>query len=89
MCQNFPPGGYNYSRYCNKDMQAAQNAALTHYDRPTRHGGVLQNPGICSRATIREIFIWWTRQMEPISVDFKGFDPNPVIESWNAWQWSI
>jgi len=27
--------------------------------------------------------------MEPISVDFKGFDPNPVVESWNAWQWSI
>jgi len=27
--------------------------------------------------------------MEPISVDFKGFDPNPVVESWNAWQWTI
>jgi hypothetical protein len=36
-----------------------------------------------------QIFFWWTRQMEPVSVDFKGFDPNPVTESWNAWQWSI
>ena len=35
------------------------------------------------------IFFWWIRQMEPISPDFKGFDPNPVTESWNAWQWSI
>ncbi len=35
------------------------------------------------------IFLYWLRQMEPISVDFHGFDPNPVVESWNAWQWSI
>jgi len=35
------------------------------------------------------IFVYWLRQMEPISVDFRGFDPNPVVESWNAWEWSV
>jgi hypothetical protein len=35
------------------------------------------------------IFFWWQRQQEAISCDFKGFDPNPVVESWNSWQWSI
>lgn len=88
MCQNVPPGGYNYSRFCNADMQAAQTAALTHYGRAERTAAYFQTQRILARDN-PEIFLWWRRQMEPISVDFRGFDPNPVIESWNAWQWSI
>ncbi|HEY1655474.1 MAG TPA: peptide ABC transporter substrate-binding protein [Candidatus Tumulicola sp.] len=88
MCENFPPGGYNYSRYCNRDMQAAQTAALTHYDRPSRQAAYYRIQELLARDN-PTIFLWWTRQMEPVSVDFKGFDPNPVTESWNAWQWSI
>ncbi len=88
LCENVPPGGYNYSRYCNPDMQAAQNVALTHYDRPARTAAYFKIQELLARDN-PQIFFWWTRQMEPISVDFKGFDPNPVLESWNAWQWSI
>ncbi|MEO6835757.1 MAG: peptide ABC transporter substrate-binding protein [Candidatus Tumulicola sp.] len=88
MCQNIPPGGYNYSRYCNPDMQAAQNAALTHYDRASRTAAYFRIQELLARDN-PQIFFWWLRQMEPVSVDFKGFDPNPVVESWNAWQWSI
>lgn len=88
LCRNFPPGGYNYSRYCNKDMEAAQQAALTHYDRPSRKAAYFKIQELLARDN-PQIFFWWTRQLEPISVDFKGFDPNPVTEAWNAWQWSI
>ena len=88
MCQNVPPGGYNYSRYCTPEMQEAQNAALTRYDRPSRTAAYYKIQQLLARDN-PQIFFWWTRQMEPVSVDFKGFDPNPVIESWNAWQWSI
>jgi peptide/nickel transport system substrate-binding protein len=88
MCENIPPGGYNYSRYCNPEMQAAQTAALTHYDRPSRKAAYFKIQELLARDN-PQIFFWWTRQTEPISVDFKGFDPNPVVEAWNAWQWSI
>jgi peptide/nickel transport system substrate-binding protein len=88
MCQNVPPGGYNYSRYCSPEMQSAQNAALTHYDRPSRTAAYYKIQELLARDN-PQIFFWWTRAMEPVSVDFKGFDPNPVTESWNAWQWSI
>ncbi|HET6276584.1 MAG TPA: peptide ABC transporter substrate-binding protein [Candidatus Cybelea sp.] len=88
MCQNFPPGGYNYSRFCNRDMQDAENAALVNYTRGERMAAYFQTQKILAREN-PEIFFWWRRQMEPISVDFRGFDPNPVVESWNAWQWSI
>jgi peptide/nickel transport system substrate-binding protein len=88
LCGDVPPGGYNYSRYCSPDMQAAQNAALTHYDRASRIAAYFKIQELLARDN-PQIFFWWLRQMEPVSVDFKGFDPNPVLESWNAWQWSI
>jgi peptide/nickel transport system substrate-binding protein len=87
-CNNFPPGGYNYSRYCDAQMQAAQAIALTRYDRAARLGAYDEIQEILMRDNPM-LFIYWLRQMEPVSVDFHGFDPNPVVESWNAWQWSI
>jgi peptide/nickel transport system substrate-binding protein len=87
-CENFPPGGYNYSRYCSQEMQRLQQIALTHYDRPSRQAAYFAIQQLLARDN-PAIFTYWLRQMEPVSVDFKGFDPNPVVESWNAWQWTI
>jgi peptide/nickel transport system substrate-binding protein len=87
-CENFPPGGYNYSRYCNAAMQAAQSIALTQYDRSTRLSAYYRIQELLLRDN-PAIFTSYLRQMEPISIDFRGFDPNPVVESWNAWQWTI
>ncbi len=88
LCEDFPPGGYNYARYCSPEMQAAQQAALTHYDRPTRQAAYARVQELLARDNPK-IYTWWLRQLEPISVDFQGFTPNPVVESWNAWEWSI
>ncbi|HVS46677.1 MAG TPA: peptide ABC transporter substrate-binding protein [Verrucomicrobiae bacterium] len=83
-----PPGGYNYTRYYSPEMEAAQKMALENYDQPTRKKAYTKIQQLLARDQ-PEIFNWYTRQMQPISVDFKGFDPNPVEEAWNAWQWSI
>lgn len=88
LCKNVAPAGYNYSRYCSPDMEAAQKAALENYDQPARKKAYDSVQEIMQR-DVPEIFFYYTRQMHPISVDFKGFEPNPVMESWNAWQWSI
>ena len=88
MCRAFPPDGNNYTHYCTPQMDAAENDALTQYDDATRKKAY---------ATIQELiyrdmpddFIWWPRQLQPISVDFKGFAPNPVNEAWNSWEWEI
>jgi peptide/nickel transport system substrate-binding protein len=87
-CDDFPPHGYNDSRYCSAAMDAAQSIALSQYDRTARkaaysrieHLLAIDNP---------TIYFWWQRQQEGVSVDFHGFAPNPVTESWNAWQWKI
>ncbi|HLI96521.1 MAG TPA: peptide ABC transporter substrate-binding protein [Candidatus Baltobacteraceae bacterium] len=87
-CANVAPNGYNYSRYCSQAMDAAQKVALENYDRPTRKKAYSQIQMLLHQ-DVPYIFMYYQRQMEPISVNFKGFDPNPTLESWNAWQWSI
>ena len=88
LCSMFPPGGYNTSRYCSPAMDAAQHIALTRYDQATRKVAYSHVEHTLS-ADNPYVYFWWQRQQEAISVDFKGFAPNPVVESWNAWQWSI
>jgi peptide/nickel transport system substrate-binding protein len=87
-CANIPPHGYNDMHYCSSAMDAAQVSALTRYPQAERKPAYATIEGLLARDN-PEIFFWWQRQLEPISVDFKGFAPNPVTESWNAWQWSI
>ena len=88
MCENFPPGGYNDTRYCTPEMERAQVQALASYDRATRRRAYFKVEALLARDNPL-VFLWWQRQQEPVSVDFKGFAPNPAVESWNAWQWSI
>ena len=86
-CNNFPPHGYNDPRYCSAAMDAAQQMALSHYDRATRRPAYSKIEHLLARDN-PILFFWWQRQQEAISVDFHGFDPNPVVESWDAWRWS-
>ena len=88
MCRSFPPTGANYPRYCNPTMDAAETTALEHYDEPTRKKAY----GTVQELIFRDMpqdFLWWPRQIQAVSVDFKGFAPNPVNEAWNSWEWSI
>jgi len=85
---NIPPGGYNYTRYDSNAMNASQQVALENYDRPTRTKAYANVEKLLSN-DVPEIFFWWNRQTQAINPDLKNFDPNPVTESWNAYQWSI
>ena len=87
-CDNFPPHGYNDPRYCSAAMDVAQAVALSHYDLATRKAAYAKIERLLSLDN-PVLYFWWQRQQEAISVDFRGFDPNPVVESWNAWQWSV
>lgn len=87
-CKNVPPGGYNYTRYCSKAMDALEQQALTHYNRATRKKAYAQIEELLAQDA-PAVFFWWDKQAQAISPDFQNFDPNPVMESWNAYQWSI
>ncbi len=87
-CANIPPGGYNQSYFCNPAMDAAQNVALETYDRPGRTAAYARI-GRALEDGVPLDFLWWPKQVQAINPDLRGFDPNPVVETWNAWQWSI
>jgi peptide/nickel transport system substrate-binding protein len=87
-CDNFPPHGYNDPRYCSHAMDAAQAIALAYYDRATRTRAYSTIESLLA-ADNPIVYFWWQRQQEAITVDFHGFAPNPVVESWNSWQWKI
>jgi len=59
-CENFPPGGYNYSRYCSQHMQRLQQIALTHYDRPSRRAAYFAIQDLLSKDNPM-LFIYWLR----------------------------
>ena len=86
--KNIPPGGYNYTCYRSAAMDAAQQMALTNYDRPTRTKAYAKIEELLAQDQ-PQIFFWWDRQAQAISPDLKGFDPNPTTESWNAYTWTI
>lgn len=82
------PDGVNYTRYQNKEMDAAQNVALASYDQAKRKPAYVKIQQLLAR-DLPIVYIWYPRQAQPISVDFKNFAPNPVNESWNAYEWEI
>jgi peptide/nickel transport system substrate-binding protein len=88
MCDEFAPNGYNWSRYCNAAVDAAERAALSHYDIPTRKRayGVVQT---ALATDVPYVYLWWPRAIEAVNSDLRGFRPNGIIEDWNAYQWSF
>jgi peptide/nickel transport system substrate-binding protein len=88
LCNQFPPTGWNWSRYCDRKMDAAQGIALSHYDRPTRKRAYAQIEELLA-IDAPFIYLLWPRQIEPINTDFKNFRPNGIVENWNSYQWSI
>ncbi|MBV9439139.1 MAG: peptide ABC transporter substrate-binding protein [Candidatus Eremiobacteraeota bacterium] len=88
LCDQIPPHGWNWSRYCNHAMDAAQADALSHYDIAARKRTYSRIERLLAQDN-PFIYLWWPRQMEPMSVDLHGARPNGFEESWNAKDWSI
>ncbi len=88
MCKFIPPAGNNYTRECSKEMDAAQDEALGTFDQAKRKAAYSKIQRILADDMPQD-FLWWPRQIQSINPDFKGFSPNPVTESWNAYLWDI
>jgi peptide/nickel transport system substrate-binding protein len=82
------PDGVNYTRYKNKEMDDAQKTALASYDHAQRKPSYVKIQQLLAR-DLPIVYIWFPRQAQPMVRDFKNFAPNPVTESWNAYQWEI
>jgi peptide/nickel transport system substrate-binding protein len=87
-CDQFPPKGNGFSRYCSAEMDAAQTLALSSYERSVRKPAYAKIEALLLR-DVPNIFISSAGTNEAISSDFKNFAPNPVTPMANAYRWSI
>jgi peptide/nickel transport system substrate-binding protein len=87
-CANIPPNGFNQSFYCDPKTDAAENAALETYDQAERTIAYARVQQQLAKDVPMD-FLWWPKQIQAVNPDLHGFDPNPVVETWDAWRWSI
>lgn len=87
-CAAIPPNGQNNMFYCNHALDALENSALSTFDRTARKADYERIEQILSRDE-PQVDLWWPRQIQAINPDLTGFTPNPVTETWNAYQWDI
>ncbi len=88
MCANRPPAGYNQSYYCSPAMDAAQARALDSYDVAKRKPAYATVESLLVADAPLDFF-WWLRNVQALNPDLHGFDPNPVVETWDIANWSI
>jgi peptide/nickel transport system substrate-binding protein len=86
LCDQVAPRGYNWSRYCNSDLDAAEHLALASYDRATRKRAYARVQAILA-ANAPYVYLWWPRQIEAVSDRLQNFRPNGIVEDWNAYAW--
>jgi peptide/nickel transport system substrate-binding protein len=87
-CANRPPNGYNQSFYCSREMDAAQAQALSNYRFGARKSAYATIEALLVRDAPID-FLWWFRNIQVLNPDLHGFDPNPVVETWDIATWSI
>jgi peptide/nickel transport system substrate-binding protein len=87
-CDQFPPKGSNYTRYCSAEMQTLQRQALGSYDEAIRKRAYSAIQQLLAR-DVPDVDVWYPRMLQPIAPAFKHFAPNPVNEAWNAYEWEI
>ncbi len=88
LCANRPPNGYDHSFYCSPAMDAAQAEALGSYENAKRKPAY----GKIEALLVHDVpldFFWWFRNVQVLNPDLHGFNPNPVVETWDISTWSI
>ncbi len=86
-CAARPPNGYNWTRYCNSEMDAAQAQALQTYDLQARKRAYSRIEGLLAR-DVPQIFMYWAPEIDAVNPALKNFQPSPYQPDWNAYQWS-
>jgi peptide/nickel transport system substrate-binding protein len=82
-CSRISPKGQNYMGYCNPQVDAALQDALTNYEQSARKADYIRVQQLLSHDLP---FIVLTQRTEHMTYndDFRGIKPGPVMDFWNA-----
>ncbi len=89
MCQERPPYGANYFRFCDARLDAAEQMALRYYPRAQRKPAYDTIQSILANE-LPVIILWFDVRQDVANSDLKGYKPaHAVTTFWNPWEWSI
>jgi peptide/nickel transport system substrate-binding protein len=88
LCDQRPQAGQNVALYCSAEMDAAQRAALEHYDRPTRKAAYARIESLLLR-DVPIVFVGSPTDITALRGSLAGFAPNPVTPSAQAQNWRL
>lgn len=88
MCNMVPPNGNNNGHYCNKQVDAAEQTALSTFDRNVRKKAYAQIERLLL-GDAASSFIYYNRLRYAMNPNLKNFTPNGPSEGWNAYEWSL
>ena len=87
-CANRAPHGFNASRYCSPEMEAAQRESLESFDRAKRKRAISRIQHLVVRDA-PEIYLWWPRELHIVNSDIKGIATPSGLATQLPYQWSI
>ena len=88
LCSAVPPAGNNVTRYCSKEMDAAQAEALSTFDPAKRRAAYGRVESLLLR-DVPGVFLYYQGLRYAHIPQLQNFTPNGISEGWNAYQWKI
>jgi peptide/nickel transport system substrate-binding protein len=87
-CDQFPPNGFNLSRFCDATTNAANAASIATYDSAARaRDSVIVQQRVATELPL--IPLWEHRLVAVYEPSLHGIDPSPVSPLWNVGTWSL
>ncbi|MBV8364235.1 MAG: peptide ABC transporter substrate-binding protein [Candidatus Eremiobacteraeota bacterium] len=87
-CAARPPNGFNWSRYCNPEMEGAQAQALSSYDVAVRKAAYARIEALLAR-DVPQIFFYWQPHIDAVSPSLRNFTGGPFYSNWNVQEWEL
>ena len=89
LCTFRPPTGWNIYHYCDRSLDAAENAALRDYD-PSRRKLDYDHVQETLADDLPIYVLWFLQRQDVVNIDLKNYRPtNIVTPYWNSWEWEI
>ncbi|MBV9272183.1 MAG: hypothetical protein JO165_13900, partial [Candidatus Eremiobacteraeota bacterium] len=87
-CNQMPPAGFNLTRYCNANIQAALEADVRTYDPELRRReSVIVQQQVASAVPF--VPLWQRHAISVYPSWLHGVDPSPTTAYWNIGEWHV
>jgi len=89
LCSMQPPQGWNIYHFCNRELDAAEAAAVGEYDPERRKAAYAKIQRILADE-LPILVVWFVRRVDVVNTDLKNYRPaHAVTPFWNTWEWRI